>query len=388
MEDVLCFKEGLTEFATEIYDKIIKLQAANLTNSVFSPMSIYCASLLVMAGADGETLQEIQQVLHIPPKLRSDAVHQSYGPIISKYFEASSDVDLNLANRLFLLKSIDIRPEYSSQVAMCYKALVELLTGLPDVESRRCHINAWVAENTKDKIRELLPRGFLDQNSKFLLIDALYFRGSWDHQFDKEQTQESDFHCLNGESTKVQMMYRESSLYLSDLVELDCTGIKLPFRRSAFQGEWALLILLPHERAGLQKLISQLRAPGKLASAMGSKFHMENAHLYLPKFKLADEPMIDLKPILYECGMTELFDGRGNLSRLSQSCLSMTEAYHKAVLELDEEGVTAAAATTIVVDSIFPLHKTISVDHPFFFALVCDSTMPVFVGHVVAPKFD
>ncbi|KAG5441414.1 Serpin B6 [Clonorchis sinensis] len=387
MEDVLCFKEGLTEFATEIYDKIIKLQAANLTNSVFSPMSIYCASLLVMAGADGETLQEIQQVLHIPPKLRSDAVHQSYGPIISKYFEASSDVDLNLANRLFLLKSIDIRPEYSSQVAMCYKALVELLTGLPDVESRRCHINAWVAENTKDKIRELLPRGFLDQNSKFLLIDALYFRGSWDHQFDKEQTQESDFHCLNGESTKVQMMYRESSLYLSDLVELDCTGIKLPFRRSASQSEWVLLILLPNEMAGLPKLLSQLRAPGKLASAMGSEFHMENAHLYLPKFKLADEPMIDLKPILYECGMKKLFDG-GDLSKLSQSCLSVTDAYHKAVLELDEEGVTAAGATFFTQTLSSRLPKTVSVDHPFFFALVCDSAVPVFVGHVVAPNWD
>ncbi|TGZ75373.1 hypothetical protein CRM22_000411 [Opisthorchis felineus] len=333
MEEVLHFKEGLTEFAADIYDKIIKLQGANLSNSVFSPISIYCASLLLMAGADGNTLQEFHQVLQIPSKLRSDAVHQSYGPIISKYFEASSDVDLNLANRLFLLRSIDIRPEYSSQVAKCYKVLVEPLTELPNVEARRCHINAWVAKNTKEKIKELLPPKSLLESSKLVLINALYFRGSWDHQFDKEQTQECDFHCLNGESMKVQMMYRESSIYLADLEELDCTGIKLPFRRSASQSEWALLILMPHERAGLPKLLAKLRAPGLLASAMGSKFHMESTHLYLPKFKLADEPMIDLKPILYECGMTELFDGRGNLSRLSQSCLSVTDAYHKAVLE-------------------------------------------------------
>ncbi|KER20920.1 hypothetical protein T265_15206, partial [Opisthorchis viverrini] len=232
MEDVLHFKEGLTEFATDIYDKIIKLQAENLANSVFSPMSIYCASLLLMAGADGETLQEIQQVLHIPPMLRSDAVHQSYGPIISKYFEVSTDVDLNLANRLFLLNSIDIRPEYSTLVSECYKASVELLTELPNIEAKRRHINAWVAKNTKNKIEELLPSGFLDQNSIFLLINALYFRGSWDHQFDKEQTKESDFHCLNGESMKVQMMYRKSPFYLASLAELDCMAIKLPFRWS------------------------------------------------------------------------------------------------------------------------------------------------------------
>ncbi|TGZ62835.1 hypothetical protein CRM22_007205 [Opisthorchis felineus] len=358
MEDVLHFKEGLTEFATDVYDKIIKLQAENLANAVFSPMSIYCASLLVMAAADGETLQEIQQVLHIPPKLRSDAVHQSYGPIIS-----------------------------NALVATCYKALIELLTELPNVEAKRCHINAWVAKNTKDKIVEMLPPNFLDHSSIFLLINALYFRGSWDHQFDKEQTQESDFHCLDGESMKVQMMYRKSDFYLADLVELDCTGIKLPFKQSGSQSKWALLILMPHERAGLPKLLSKLRAPGHLASAMESKFHMENARLYLPKFKLSEEPMIDLKPILYECGMKKLFGG-GDLSRLSQSSLSVTDAYHKAVMELDEEGVTAAAATLFTQNLSYCLPKTISVNHPFFFALVCDSAVPVFVGHVVAPKWD
>ncbi|OON16551.1 hypothetical protein X801_07636 [Opisthorchis viverrini] len=118
-------------------------------------MSIYCASLLVMAGANGETLQQMQQVLHIPPKLRSDAIHQSYGPTISKYFEASSDVDLNLANRLFLLNSIDIRPEYSALIATCYKALVQLLTELPDLEAKIRHIITWVTKNKKDKIEEL-----------------------------------------------------------------------------------------------------------------------------------------------------------------------------------------------------------------------------------------
>ncbi|OON16202.1 hypothetical protein X801_07988, partial [Opisthorchis viverrini] len=150
------------------------------------------------------------------------------------------------------------------------------------------------------------------------------------------------------------------------------------------QSEWALLILLPHERAGLPKLLSKLRAPGQLASAMRCKFYMENAHLYLPKFKLADEPMIDLKPILYECGMKKLFEGAG-LSRLSKSFLSVTDAYHKA---LDEEGVTAAAATLFTQSFSTRLPETISVDHPFFFALVCDSAVPVFVGHVVAPNWD
>ncbi|OON16550.1 hypothetical protein X801_07635 [Opisthorchis viverrini] len=203
--------------------------------------------------------------------------------------------------------------------------------------------------------------------------------GSWDHQFDKGQTQDSDFHCLNGESMKVQAMYRESPFYLADLrtglYDYETTVSKERFHFGS-QSEWALLILLPHETAGLPKLLSRLQAPGQLASALRSQFHMEDAHLYLPKFKLADQPMIDLKPTLYECEMKKLFDG-GDLSRLSQSCLS-----------LDEEGVTAAAAIIFTMYGSCRLPRTISVDHPFFIALVCDSTMPVFVGHVVIPKFD
>ncbi|OON19521.1 hypothetical protein X801_04615 [Opisthorchis viverrini] len=97
-------------------------------------------------------------------------------------------------------------------------------------------------------------------------------------------------------------------------------------------GEWSMRILLLHETAGLSKLLSKLRAPGQLASAMGCKLHKEKAHLYPPKFKVADVPMIDLQPILYECGMKKWFEG-ADLSRLSQSFLSVTDAYHKAVLE-------------------------------------------------------
>ncbi|OON14603.1 serine proteinase inhibitor [Opisthorchis viverrini] len=349
MEQVLHFKEGLTEFAGDIYDKIIKLQAASLANSLFSPMSVYCASLLMMAGVDGETLQEMQQVLHIPPKLRSDAVHQSYGPIISEYFEASSDVDLNLANRLYLLKSIDIRPEYGALVAKCYKASVELITELPDLEAKRLHINAWVAKNTKDKIEEFLPPNFLDDSSIIILVNALYFREN-------------------------RYSSREAYNNFAGRVILNCLYNIGQKHRSAFH---PLMITC----------VKLLQVPGQLASALRGPFHMEESHLFLPKFKLADQPMIDLKPILYECGMKKLFDG-GDLSRLSQSRLSVSNASHKAVLELDEEGVTAAAATIFTMCGSCRLLRTISVDHPFFFALVCDSTTPVFVGHVVTPKFD
>ncbi|KER19135.1 hypothetical protein T265_11989 [Opisthorchis viverrini] len=112
--------------------------------------------------------------------------------------------------------------------------------------------------------------------------------GSRVHHFTKEQTQDSDFYCLSGESVKVQMMYRKSRFYLAYLAELDCMAIKLPFRRSDSPGEWSMLILLLHETAGLSKLLSKLRAPGQLASAMGCKLHKEKAHLYPPKFKVAD----------------------------------------------------------------------------------------------------
>ncbi|OON16116.1 hypothetical protein X801_08075, partial [Opisthorchis viverrini] len=191
------FHEAVAEFTTELYDKIIEKQADNLENFIFSPMSIYAASLLIMAGADGETLRELQQLLRIPDRLCPGHVHNAFGPMILNYFKGlchgdvhnafgpmilnyfkgSAEMDLALANRLFLLRPIEIRPDYTNQVGACYESSVERIDALPDHEAQRCHMNAWVSKNTKDKIKELLPRGSVDNSTVLVIINALYFRG-------------------------------------------------------------------------------------------------------------------------------------------------------------------------------------------------------------------
>ncbi|KAG5455190.1 Serpin B6 [Clonorchis sinensis] len=351
-------------------------------------MSIYAASLLVMAGADGETLRELQRLLRIPDRLCPDDVHSAFGPMILNYFKGSAEMDLALANRLFLLRPIEILPDYTNQVEACYESSVELIAALLDPEAQRYHMNTWVSKNTKDKIKELLPCGSVDNNTVLAIINALYFRGTWVKPFDKMATCESDFYCLNGEIMKVQMMFKKTYFPVASFKELDCVGIKLPFQSNGLNCRWDMLVLLPNERTGLSKLLSQLRAPSKIASVLSETFVEQEVHLNLPKFKFSEGEPLDVKEVFENCGVKQLFGAGADLSKLSKFKIFVSDALHKSILELDEEGATAAAATyfRMAKSASFNFVK-MRVEHPFVVALICDSKLPAFIGHVVKPEY-
>ncbi|KER24545.1 hypothetical protein T265_14398 [Opisthorchis viverrini] len=149
-----------------------------------------------------------------------------------------------------------------------------------------------------------------------------------------------------------------------------------------------MLVLLPNERTGLPKLLSQLRASGKIASVLSETFVGQEVYLSLPKFKFSEGEPLDVKEVFEKCGVRELFGAGANLSKLSNLKLSVSDALHKAILEVDEEGATAAAATSFRVAKCARVtYVKIRVEHPFVVALICDSKLPVFVGHVVKPEY-
>ncbi|GAA48787.1 alkylated DNA repair protein alkB homolog 7 [Clonorchis sinensis] len=439
------FHEGVTEFTTELYDKIIGKQGDNPENFLFSPMSIYAASLLVMAGADGETLRELQRLLRIPDRLCPDDVHSAFGPMILNYFKGSAEMDLALANRLFLLRPIEILPDYTNQVEACYESSVELVSlFIVDPEAQRYHMNTWVSKNTKDKIKELLPCGSVDNNTVLAIINALYFRGTWVKPFDKMATCESDFYCLNGEIMKVQMMFKKTYFPVASFKELDCVGIKLPFQSngpgyyftypdyqkdSLFEKQHLIVADCKHKTMrqdipvcpkGEHRLtrvfllnctcdvmnvdvfttleisfacqfelqMGHLRAPSKIASVLSETFVEQEVHLNLPKFKFSEGEPLDVKEVFENCGVKQLFGAGADLSKLSKFKIFVSDALHKSILEVDEEGATAAAATyfRMAKSASFNFVK-MRVEHPFVVALICDSKLPAFIGHVVKPEY-
>ncbi|GAA32466.2 Serpin B3 [Clonorchis sinensis] len=379
MKNVLC------RFAVDLYEKLAKKDGAHLNNIFLSPLSIYTAIAMTMAGSDGNTKQEILRTLHLSDLTATGEQHEHIHAIIHKYFETPTGVELSLANRLFVLQPAKIEAEYSQILQKSYRADTELLTSMPDVESKRKHMNNWVAVNTRDKIKNLIPPGCVSGNTVLALINALYFKGKWHTKFLENRTYPKEFHCSDGKTVEVEMMYVKAGFPYISWDVCDARAIRLPFKDS----DWHMLIVLPKEKDGLSKVVDHLRKPGNLEALLKADFSKLEIAVHLPKFKLSEGDPLDAKELLIQCGIHDLFDcAKANLSKMSTNGqLSVSSVLHKCVLEVDEEGATAVAATGAVANCIADRrHPTFVADHPFFISLVCDTMVPVFVGHVAKPE--
>ncbi|KER23503.1 serine proteinase inhibitor [Opisthorchis viverrini] len=378
--------ESLLQFTSSLYSKAILQQSSDLQNTFMSPLSIYIACAMTMAGASDTTLQEMWHTLHVPDALRSNEFHESIGQHLLKQIASSPDVEVSLANRLFTLNNVSILDDFKHTLSNDYCSDLESIADLETVEDKRHRINQWVALVTRSKIPELIAPGGLAEDAVLTIVNALYFRGMWEESFPKEATFQSKFYCLDGTTIDVLMMYNHQSYRLTEITDLDAKAIKL-----SFNGErWKMLILLPNQRDGLQKLLNGLQQPGKFASVLAESFVEEKAEVYLPRFKLADCPPLDVKKLLQNCGIRRLFDREADLSKIcADKKLFISDVMHKAVLEVDEEGATAAAATGMVaVAMCYMPTPVIQVDHPFFLAILGESDVPAFIGHVVRPEVD
>ncbi|CAL8098650.1 unnamed protein product [Calicophoron daubneyi] len=252
-------------------------------------------------------------------------------------------------------------------------------------DAKRCHINEWVASSTGGKIQHLLPSGCLTENSALLIVNAIYFNGSWQSAFDKQDTEEAEFYRLDGSAIPVQMMYLEEDSDYVDLPGMDARAIRLPFKEE----KWAMLIVLPNRNDGLSFLISQMMCNGALNSLLSTTFLPKRITLYLPRFKMM-ESVSNLKLALANLGINRLFSSTEcDLSGISPDRpLFVSDICHRAVLEIDERGARATAATDLCVsDGIGDyFNECFRVDHPFFVALLSPNNTIAFMGHVTSPS--
>ncbi|CAH8655316.1 unnamed protein product [Dicrocoelium dendriticum] len=381
----LSFSEVLCHFAVDLYDQIIKEQSPQFKNVFWSPMSVHAAIALIMAGASGVTKQEMVKMLHVPDTLNESQAHELFGSTFVNISQSSKTVEVAAANRLFLLQPAKILPEYSKTLSKHYNAETESLVEFGGLENKRVHMNKWVSNVTKGKINDLIPPDALSESSILTILNALYFKGLWEHPFAKNRTTNATFYLLDGKTLEVPMMYIKERLPYIWLADLDADVIRLPF----LGADWEMLIVLTREKSKFPGLLAHLREPGKLTELMNTELDLIEMELYMPKFRLAGSKALDVKELLKRCGMTSAFDSvHADLSRMcSNGKLFVSELLHKAVLEVDEEGATAAATTGVFFSFRSGFGPpTFRVDHPFFVTLVYKSNVPAFIGHIVVPE--
>ena len=241
-------------------------------------------------------------------------------------------------------------------------------------------INYFVEDITRGKIEDLIEPGLISASTKMILVNAIYFKADWQVKFDKLLTKDDYFYTEGGGKVRVPTMHLKSNFEVADLTDLDSRVLRLPYKG----GRIVMDILLPNARDGLDRLEKKL-LDVDLWSMVESKKYSNEVMVSLPKFRLSSS--ISLRRVLEDLGVTEIF--HGGLGGITDQDLAVTEVVQKAVIEVNEEGTEAAAATAILMgfkSSSFS-YLIFTADHPFIFFIRDKKTgMLLFQGRVNDPS--
>jgi serpin B len=366
-------------------------------NLCVSPYSIESALAMTFAGADGETRAQMARVLHFPSNSSNAdsfaSLQHSLEEMSAKTAEfggPSEPITLNIANRLFAQKDYDFRQDFLSLVKQNYGAEFQPLDFVADPAAATQHINEWVADQTRDKIRDLIPADALNKLTRLVLANALYLKAPWADPFSEKTTQLEPFHVRGGAPVNLPMMRKTARFGYAKREGF--TAVSLPYAGDDLQ----FLVLLPDDVEGLRALESKLAEP---VLAECAKLETKEVDLHLPKFKL-EPPTIELAEKLQALGMKSAFDiprGSANFDKIAprkpNDYLYISNVFHKTFIAVDEKGTEAAAATAVVmmrataIRGPKPPPIEVKVDRPFIYAIQhVPSGVCLFFGRVTDPR--
>jgi len=361
-------------FALEFLSKILGQDNGNV---FFSPYSITDAFSMIYEGARGTTSDEMESVFHF---IQDDASRKNYvSEINSEFNNPSQQYKLDVANALWIQNDYPVLPIYTHTIQQYYSANVTSLDLKGDSENSRKTINTWVENKTNLKIVDLLPQGSINENSRVVLTNAIYFKGNWTNQFDAQDTSNQNFTTPGNNIVKTPMMTTTTSFpYFEDS---SIQALKMPYQG----GHLSMVILLPKNN-DLRSLESSLSVE-KLKQWTGN-MTTEPVTVYMPKFTL-DTKYI-LNDYLPSMGIPSAFSPNdADFTGISEiKPFSISTAVHQAFVKVDEKGTEAAAATGAVFQTTsMPLSKYIfKADHPFVFMIYDDQTgLILFMGQVLNP---
>ena len=371
---------GNSAFAFDLYQELGKREG----NIFYSPYSISLALAMTHAGAHGETEQQMADTLHFT--LPQGSLHPVFNGLdieLNKRGEGARGKDgegfrLNIVNAIWGQNGYSFLPEFLDVLAENYGAGLRSLDFAKESEESRLTINNWVSDQTEGRIENLIPQGVINELTRLVLTNAIYFNAAWLHPFDKNSTKDGPFHLLDGNAVTVPMMkqtetfgYAEGDGY--QVVDLPYDG-----------NELSMVILLPQtgQFQAFEGTLDVQRVNIILAS-----LERRSIVLTMPVFEF--ESQFSLKETLAAMGMPIAFSMGADFSGMTGNYeLFIAEVVHKAFVSVDEAGTEAAAATAVMMQLTGMPQRPIevTVDHPFIFLIRDVKTGSIlFIGRVVDP---
>ncbi|CAL1596615.1 unnamed protein product [Knipowitschia caucasica] len=356
------------------------------SNVFFSPVSISSALAMVLLGAGGNTATQMSECLKT--KDLSDEVHSSFGSLLQLLNRADAPYALSVANRLYGEKTYQFVEDFLGGTRKHYNAELESVDFIGNSEEARVMINTWVEAQTQGKITDILAKGVVDGLTKLVLVNAIYFKGNWNKQFNESSTRDYKFRINKNETKPVKMMHQKSKFPLTYISEASCQVIDLPYKGK----ELSMLVFLPNDiedgSTGLEKLEEQLTYENFVEWTRPDMMDEVEVQVGFPRFKM--EEKYDMKNVLTSMGMVDAFDmGKSDFSGMSPANdLFLSKVVHKAFVEVNEEGTEAAAATAAIMMLRCAMRPAAFIaDHPFLFFIRHNATNSVlFAGRYCSPE--
>jgi serpin B len=379
--DRAAFVVDNTSFGLDLYRTL----APGERNLFISPSSISIALAMTYAGAAGNTAIEMAEALHfaLPPG-RLHAAFNWLDLELSGRGEGAQGADgepfrLEVVNAIWGQTGYELLPSYLDTIATSYGAGLRLLDFFAAPEPSRIAINAWVAQQTADRIEELLPVGAITRDTLLVLTNAVYFNAAWAYPFDRARTADGSF-LLEGGGTTIVPFMRQTQEF--GYVDGDgYVAVELPYDGD----ELSMIAILP-DPGELRVLEQSLDAAA--IDAIVDSMTLRNMNLALPRFEFKSE--YDLVAALSALGMKDAFSGVADFSGIDGSRgLSIQGVFHDTFVSVSEPGTEAAAATAVVIGkvSVPPPPIDVSFDRPFIFLIRDLQTRSVvFLGRVLNPS--
>ena len=364
-----------TVFAFELLRQVAADADAG-ENVFISPLSVSLALAMTLNGAEGETLDAMRQAMQLTGLSREE-INEAYKKLMADLLSVDPKVVMNIANSIWYRHDFQVQPPFVGVNKDYYDAEVKAL----DFDSPGAvdAINKWVAQKTNDLIESIIEE--IPQDAVMYLVNAIYFKGDWRHAFEKDETAPDSFSLSDGSVVQVPMMHQQTGLaYYSNE---RFTAAELPYGR----GNYSMVVLLPKEGFTVDQVVGSMDRQAWAALTGGLDTPVE-LDVKLPRFRFAFEQK--LKPALSRMGMGLAFTPyEADFSGINPDAeLFINEVFHKAFVDVNEEGTEAAAVTAVEVGvtsmpgAPVPFH----VNRPFLFLIKEKYTNAViFAGRVMVP---
>ena len=386
------------EFAFSLFSELRESEEDD-ENIFFSPHSISIALAMTYGGAENETRAQMSEALRF--NLDDEQLHPAFNKLdleLAKRSEIELEEEeeeeedqalaLDVINQTWGQEGFDFVDDYLDMLALNYGAKMSLVDFILNYEEIRQDINQWVEAQTNERIVDLLPQNSLDDTVRFILVNAIYFYGSWSNPFNEDMTSDQDFSLLDGSTAQVPMMTQDAHYGFFEDPDEETVAVSLPYVGE----EVSMIAFMP---------LDESDDFGEWESSFGQQdfdavvdgLVTQRVMLSFPRFE--DDAEFELKETFEALGMIDAFDEcaadfegiTGHPPCIDFASLYIDEIYHQSFVSVDEEGTEAAAATGVVTATPTSIPPPLSFDRPFYYAIYDHPTDTIlFMGRMVDPS--